>query len=114
MQHCAEEANLLVHDIDAALSTFSKVSLEMPLLLLPITSTFFIIWRAYCLDWILSHKLFRVLQLDELELLYSRACSSSIHVEQSQKLSQKISLVKVYLFKIHNIYLLFRNVYYHA
>ncbi|KAA3468944.1 lysine-specific demethylase 5B isoform X2 [Gossypium australe] len=59
LKHCAEEANLLVHDIDAALSTFSK--------------------------------------LDELELLYSRACSSSIHVEQSQKLSQKISLVKVWI-----------------
>ncbi|KAK8342073.1 hypothetical protein V6Z12_A08G206800 [Gossypium hirsutum] len=59
LKHCAEEANLLVHDIDAALSTFSK--------------------------------------LEELELLYSRACSSSIHVEQSQKLSQKISLVKVWI-----------------
>ncbi|XVF51494.1 hypothetical protein PTKIN_Ptkin04bG0189600 [Pterospermum kingtungense] len=34
-------------------------------------------------------------KIDELELLYSRACSSPIHVKKSEKLSQKISLAKV-------------------
>ncbi|XP_022720178.1 lysine-specific demethylase 5B isoform X3 [Durio zibethinus] len=55
----AEEASLLVQDIDAALSTCSKIN--------------------------------------ELELLYSRACSSRIHVKQSEKLSKKISLAKVWI-----------------
>ncbi|KAK8584321.1 hypothetical protein V6N13_109707 [Hibiscus sabdariffa] len=36
-------------------------------------------------------------KIDELELLYSRACSSPIHVSQSEKLSQKISLVKIWV-----------------
>ncbi|OMO58640.1 hypothetical protein COLO4_34455 [Corchorus olitorius] len=53
----AKEAKLLVQDIDAALSTCSKI--------------------------------------DELELLYSRACSSPVHVKRSEKLSKKISLAKV-------------------
>ncbi|KAE8672486.1 lysine-specific demethylase 5A-like isoform X2 [Hibiscus syriacus] len=55
----AEEGNLLVQDIDAALSTCSKIN--------------------------------------ELELLYSRACSSPIHVAQSEKLSQKISCTQVWV-----------------
>ncbi|XWS48929.1 hypothetical protein CRYUN_Cryun13aG0119400 [Craigia yunnanensis] len=59
LKDCAEEASLLVQDIDAALSTCSKI--------------------------------------DELELLYSRACSSQIHVKRSEKLSQKISLAKVWI-----------------
>ncbi|XWS49936.1 hypothetical protein CRYUN_Cryun12cG0045500 [Craigia yunnanensis] len=59
LKDCAEEASLLVRDIDAALSTCSKI--------------------------------------DELELLYSSACSSPIHVKQSEKLSQKISLAKVWI-----------------
>ncbi|XWS61780.1 hypothetical protein CRYUN_Cryun07bG0155000 [Craigia yunnanensis] len=59
LKDCAEEASLLVQDIDAALSTCSKI--------------------------------------DELELLYSRACSSPIQVKQSEKLSQKISSVKVWI-----------------
>ncbi|XVF10610.1 hypothetical protein REPUB_Repub07fG0197400 [Reevesia pubescens] len=59
LKDCAEEASLLVQDIDAALSTCSKI--------------------------------------DELELLYSRACCSPIHVKKSEQLSQKISLAKVWI-----------------
>ncbi|XVF13135.1 hypothetical protein REPUB_Repub08aG0182000 [Reevesia pubescens] len=59
LKDCAEVASLLVQDIDAALSTCSKI--------------------------------------DELELLYSRACSSPIHVKPSEKLSRKIYLAKVWI-----------------
>ncbi|XVE57876.1 hypothetical protein DITRI_Ditri04bG0125600 [Diplodiscus trichospermus] len=59
LKDCAEEASLLVQDIDAALSKCSKIN--------------------------------------ELELLHSRASSSPIHVKQSEKLSQKMSLAKVWV-----------------
>ncbi|KAK6251304.1 hypothetical protein SCA6_005309 [Theobroma cacao] len=59
LKDCAEEASLLVQNIDAALSKCSTIN--------------------------------------ELELLYSRACSSPIHVKESEMLSQKISLSKVWI-----------------
>ncbi|GAV57946.1 PHD domain-containing protein/ARID domain-containing protein/JmjC domain-containing protein/JmjN domain-containing protein/zf-C5HC2 domain-containing protein/PLU-1 domain-containing protein [Cephalotus follicularis] len=59
LKNYAEDARLLIQDVNSALSTCSKIP--------------------------------------ELELLYSRACDFPIFVEESEKLCQKISSVKVWV-----------------